>query len=86
MTSRERVAAAMGHCQPDFTPCDYFSTPEIRQALFQHFGVGSEDDVRQRLGTDIRYVNPPYTGPACRRFEDGSWTDEWGVRRFLMPN
>ena len=86
MTPRERVAAAMAHTQPDYTPCDYFATPEIRQALCDHFGVGSDDEICDRLGTDIRYVNPPYVGPTLKRFDDGSWIDEWGVRRRMMPN
>lgn len=86
MTPRERVAAAMAHSDPDCTPCDYFATPEIRQALFDHFGVPSDNAVCDRLGTDVRYVNPPYTGPAPQRFDDGSWIDEWGVRRRMMPN
>ena len=29
MTPRERVRAALNHEQPDFTPCDYYATPEI---------------------------------------------------------
>ena len=33
MTSRERVHNAFAHVQPDCTPCDYFGTPEIDQAL-----------------------------------------------------
>jgi hypothetical protein len=33
MTSRERVRAALNHSQPDYTPCDYFATPEIHRAL-----------------------------------------------------
>jgi uroporphyrinogen decarboxylase len=86
MTPRERVAAAMAHSEPDFTPCDYFATPEIRQALCDHFGVTSDDDICDCLGTDVRYVNPPYVGPPPERFDDGSWVDEWGVRRRMMPN
>ena len=31
MTSRERVLAALAHSQPDFTPCDYYATPEIHE-------------------------------------------------------
>src|SRR5262245_50964714 len=86
MTSRVRVLTALAHTEPDFTPCDYFTTPEIRQALFNYYGVSSDDDVRERLGTDIRYVNTTYTGPALKKFDDGSWVDEWGVRRIKMAN
>jgi len=86
MTSRERVQAAMAHSEPDFTPCDFFATPEIREALEQRFGVQGDNAIRERLGCDIRYINPPYTGPPHQHFDDGSWVDEWGVRRKPMPN
>jgi len=86
MTPRQRVQAALAYCQPDFTPCDYFATPEIHQALLDYYGVSRDDEIRERLGTDIRYVNPPYTGPPRQTFDDGSTLDEWGVRRRRMPN
>jgi uroporphyrinogen decarboxylase len=86
MTPRERVLAALAYAEPDFTPCDYFATPEIHQALLDHYGVADDAAIRQRLGTDIRYVNPPYTGPPRQTFADGSTLDEWGVRRRRMPN
>jgi len=86
MTCRERLKAAFAHAEPDHTPCDYFATPEIRQALLEHFGVTSDDEICDCLGTDIRYVNPPYTGPPLPTFDDGSVLDIWGVRRKPMPN
>jgi uroporphyrinogen decarboxylase len=42
--------------------------------------------VRERLGTDIRYVEPPYSGPPLPRFDDGSSMNIWGIRRRPMPN
>ncbi|HIQ21122.1 MAG TPA: hypothetical protein EYH34_07800 [Planctomycetes bacterium] len=86
MTPRQRVLAAMAHQEPDFTPCDCFVTPEIREALRDYYGVSSDDEIYGCLGTDIRYVNPPYTGPPHKTFPDGSTVDEWGVRRRPMPN
>jgi uroporphyrinogen decarboxylase len=102
MTPRERVRAALNHAEPDFTPCDYYATPEIHEALLRHFGLGAPrrvtgtlggsagglDDggVAQRLGTDIRYVSPPYIGPALPDFDDGSSMNLWGVRRRPMAN
>ena len=41
MTPRERVRAALSHVQPDFTPCDYYATPEIHTALAGHFGLAT---------------------------------------------
>jgi len=86
MTPRERVRTAFAHTQPDHTPCDYFATPEIHQALCEYFGVSTEDEIRACLGIDIRYVNPPYIGPPLPAFDDGSTMDIWGVRRRPMPN
>ena len=86
MTSKERVQAAFAHEQPDHTPLDYFATPEIEEALENHFGVSGENAVRDALGTDIRYINPPYTGPTLETWDDGSETDIWGVIKKPMPN
>jgi uroporphyrinogen decarboxylase len=102
MTPRERVRAALAHCQPDFTPCDYYATPEIHQALLDYFGLKAEaprggalggttmsladSGVSERLGTDLRWINPPYIGPPPRTFDDGSSENLWGIRRRPMPN
>lgn len=102
MTPRDRVRAALSHTQPDFTPADYFATPEIHQLLLAHFGLetaqgevaamgGSAsilEDCRvpERLGTDLRYINPPYIGPPLPKFDDGSATNLWGIRRRPVKN
>jgi uroporphyrinogen decarboxylase len=96
LTSRERVLAALNHCQPDCTPCDYFSTPEIHAQLVEHFELpkaangdpraNGRNAVAERLGTDIRYIKPPYAGPALPTFDDGSVMNIWGIRRRPMPN
>ncbi len=86
MTSKERVLAAFAHEQPDRTPCDYFGTPEINEALFKHFAVSSLDEIRQCLQTDISFVEPPYIGPELPAFNDGSTMDIWGIQRRPMPN
>ena len=86
MTSRERVRAALNHVQPDFTPCDCFFTPEIHRALLRHFRLSTDDELRDRLGTDIRYIAPPSTGPTLPSFADGSATDIWGILKRPMSN
>jgi uroporphyrinogen decarboxylase len=102
MTPRERVRAALDHVQPDFTPCDYYATPEIHTALAGHFGLAAprcapaamsgstaaleDGGVAECLGSDIRYLNPPYVGPPLPVFEDGSSRNIWGIRRRRMPN
>jgi uroporphyrinogen decarboxylase len=102
MTPRERVRTTLAHNQPDFTPCDYYATPEIHQALLNHFGMENESPlgpamggsvslledcrVAERLGTDIRYINPPYIGPPLPMFDDGSSVNLWGIRRRPLAN
>jgi len=102
MTPRERVRAALAHAQPDFTPCDYYATPEIHAGLIEYFGLthapgaskvgfapmgGPGDNlIPERLGTDIRYIAPPYMGPPLPSFDDGSTMDLWGIRRRPVPN
>jgi uroporphyrinogen decarboxylase len=102
MTPRERVRAALNHSQPDFTPCDYYATPEIHRALAQHFGLpepksvagamgGSaaaleDGGVAARLGSDLRYVNPPYVGPPLPTFADGASMNLWGIVRRPLAN
>ena len=86
MTPRERVRAALAHTEPDFTPCDYHATPEIHQALMDHFGLKEIAEIPERLGTDIRYIEPPYIGPPLLKSDDGSTVDIWGIRRRPMPN
>jgi len=77
----------MAHTQPDFTPCDYFGTPEIRRGLAARFRVPEDDNrIRQCLGTDIRYIEPPYIGPPLPKFDDGSVMNIWGICRRPMPN
>lgn len=80
------MRAALEHRQPDFTPADYFATPEIHRALQAHFRADGDDAVRDALGTDIRYVEPPYVGPTLPRFDDGSEGNVWGVVKKPMPN
>lgn len=86
MTPRERLKAAFEHVQPDYPPCDYFGTPEIYDALYGFFKTDRDDELREYLGTDIRYINPPYTGPELPDFDDGSTMNIWGVIKKPMPN
>jgi uroporphyrinogen decarboxylase len=86
MTSRERVNTSFAHAQPDVVPIDYFATPEINTMLLEHFGTSSDDELRDILDTDIRYVNPCYDGPELEKYSDGSYMDVWGIRKKPVPN
>ncbi len=63
MTSRERLLAALNHVQPDRVPSDYFGAPEIEGGLLKRFGVATHNELLDRLGTDVRSVQPVYIGP-----------------------
>jgi uroporphyrinogen decarboxylase len=86
MQSRERVQAAFAFRQPDATPCDYYATPEIHSALLKHFRISDDNELRNCLGTDIRFVDPPYIGPELPVYEDGSVMNIWGIRKKPMAN
>ena len=86
ISSKERLQGAFAHAQLDFPPCDYFGTPEIHQALMRTLRAQTEEQIADKLGTDIRYINPPYIGRKLEKHEDGSETDIWGIRTKKMPN
>jgi uroporphyrinogen decarboxylase len=72
--------------QPDATPSDYYATPEIHAALLKHFRIEDDNELRDCLGTDIRFVNPPYIGPKLPTYDDGSAMNIWGIRRKPTAN
>lgn len=94
---KRRVLDAINHRETDRVPCDFWGTPEVDRMLMDHFGVDSLHGVREKLGTEIRYVyasgiiyedpkglygpTPRYIGPKRQAFEDGSFEDLWGVTR-----
>ena len=80
MTSRERVREAITHRAVDRTPRDIWAEPGVFTRLEEYFGVGTEEDIRRKLGIDMRWLNPDYIGPA-RVFPDGSVADHFGIRR-----
>ena len=43
--------------------------------------ISNEETLLEELGIDVRYVNADYRGDKLRKFPDGSFEDEWGVRR-----
>ena len=86
MQSKERVQAAFAFERPDATPCDYYATPEIHTALLKHFKVRDDNELRDCLGADLRFVDPPYIGPKLPVYGDGSLTSIWGIRKKPMAN
>jgi uroporphyrinogen decarboxylase len=82
MDSRERVALALDHQQPDRVPIDYWATSSVTARLLEHFGLSTQEELLQHLGVDFRYIDgPKYVGPEPEVHEDGSVEDHWGVPR-----
>ena len=81
MNSKQRVQAALEHRQPDRLPVDYWATNEVTNRLVGELRVESPEALLEKLGVDIRYLEPVYVGPEPQRQADGSWRDIWGVWR-----
>lgn len=82
MNSRERVALALAHKEPDRVPIDYWAASEIHNKLLKHFGLSNDEDLLKRFDVDFQYIaGPQYIGPKPVVREDGSVEDHWGVPR-----
>lgn len=88
MTSKERVALALDHEQPDRVPIDYAARDEVTHALKRRLGVGTGEHVLERLGVDLRCVEPGFRGKGHNRYAadpvvdirgDDLHVDIWGV-------
>ena len=80
MNSKERFQADLAYHTPDRPPTKHYGTPEINNALMQHLGVSTYEQLQLKVGDDFRHVGPRYIGPALRTFPDGSWEGLWGER------
>ena len=66
MGSEDLVLETLAHREPSRVPVDYWGTREVDTMLCRHFGVGNKDEMLKRMGIDLRYVFPVYTGPKLR--------------------
>jgi hypothetical protein len=79
------VLKAFAFQQPDATPSDYYATPEIHTALLMHFRIGDDNELRNCLSTDIRFVDPPYIGPELPVCGDGAIMNIWVFAKSPRP-
>ena len=98
MNSRQRVLAAIGHQPLDRVPANYLGTPEIDAALRRVFGLNArvparpgdavpyDWDIGERLGTDLRVLRLPYTGPPLPAYADGRVQNVFGIVRRPVRN
>lgn len=80
MNSRERVLGAFNRTGFDRIPVKHEGTPEINQMIMDHYSLSNMEQLLRVVGDDFRYVEPVYTGPELRKFEDGSVEGYWGER------
>ncbi len=82
MDSRQRVALALDHKQPDRVPIDYWATDAVNARLLDHFGFSGQEELLEHFDVDFRYIHgPKYVGPQPEVHPDGSVEDQWGVPR-----
>jgi uroporphyrinogen decarboxylase len=82
MESRERVALALSHREPDRVPIDYWATNEVNARLREHLGLSTQEELLEHFDVDFRYIEGPrYIGPALATHPDGAVDDIWGVPR-----
>lgn len=86
ITSKQRVLTTLAHHRPDRTPCDYLGTPEADSKLKTHFQTDDMDMVLEKLGVDLRVIEPVYIGPTLRKWEDGRFENFWGQVRKPIRN
>lgn len=77
LTSRERALAAVDHQRPDQAPADVWAEPEVWSRLRNDLGLRTDDEVRDLLNADVRYVSPVYPPDAEK---DGVRQNMWGER------
>ncbi|MGL4606291.1 MAG: uroporphyrinogen decarboxylase family protein [Eubacteriaceae bacterium] len=94
MKSRERVMKAVNHEEPDRVPIDMVLTIDVYRDMKKLLGLdhlpetprmGHWTDVQMpieminALGTDMYYISPRSGNSIhSKKFDDGSFTDEWG--------
>ncbi len=83
-TSKERVRAAVMHKDTDVVPANFECVGNVMDRLKAHFGFTDDEQVRVRLGSDIRGIQPKYIGPELKGYTDSKgnriWQGFWGDR------
>ena len=80
MSSRDRVAAAFAHREPDRVPAWCGSSPEFWDAAKASLGLDDEG-LRRRFGDDFRRVSAVYRGPAASLSTGATGKSPFGVER-----
>jgi uroporphyrinogen decarboxylase len=78
MDSRERVLASVNHRPPDRVPADMWAEPGVWDRLKRDLGCGTDDQVRERLAIDVRYISPRYPEDTLSHgVRQNMWGERW---------
>jgi len=82
MNSKQRVKKTVSLEEPDRVPVDYWADKIVTEKLMSKLHIDIIEDLLLYLNIDFRFIEGSiYAGPRLKVFDDGSWTDIWGVRR-----
>ncbi|MDR2376518.1 MAG: hypothetical protein LBD96_08785 [Treponema sp.] len=82
MSPRERGLAPFLRRGMDRFPMWYKGAGETTENIRRALDAATVDDALYgKIGLDYKTINPEYRGPRLSRFDDGTWMNEWGVRR-----
>jgi uroporphyrinogen decarboxylase len=82
LTHKERGLAPFLRKPMDHFPMWYGGAAETSENIRKVLGAASgEEAFYSILGLDYKAIHPRYIGPKLERFEDGTWMNEWGVKR-----
>ena len=82
MTHKERALAPFLRKSMDRFPLWYKGAPETTDNIRCTLGAVTDDDALYSiLDLDYKTINPSYNGPKQEYYADGTWLNEWGVRR-----
>jgi uroporphyrinogen decarboxylase len=82
MTSLERFNASILHKDYDRIPYSMGMVPELRRLLLDQLGISENPGLLDsKLRCDRKSAGPVYTGTVPQKFDDGSYTDMFGVKK-----
>ena len=82
MNSKLRVKETLNFKEADKIPVDYWADKIVTKKLMNRLNIQDIEQLYKYLGIDFRYIQGSvYKGPELQKYDDGSWTDIWGVIR-----
>jgi uroporphyrinogen decarboxylase len=88
MSSRQRVAAAFEHREPDRVPCWMGASPEFKALARDYLGLPDDESLAEYIGDDFRRVYTSYAGPDDRHptgnlsYPEATYRTPFGIERY----